>query len=388
MHIHRTTRLCALIVLAALTLRAPLRSQEAPVVHTERVQSGSISRTLKQSGVVTPHERLLIYSRVSGFALSVGADLGDDVAKGKVLAEIDVPELRISIDAKRAAVDSALARIDRARAQAKLKHTVLELTKKLSGSELQRAQAEAEHSVALAEVKLAQAEQKGAVAALEGVQQMLEYSRVRAPFGGRVTRRLVHPGTLVRNGTNRVGTALFELQRVDRMRCRIDVPEKYAALVARGHRAGTMSARLTIPALELEITLSPSRLKSALRVAGSVHPETHHMTAEIDLEGSKDLIPGLSANVEFSVAGSKERSALIPNAAVRATTKGKPFVFIVTSKSTVRMRPVKLGATNGRQVEVLEGLTGNENVVVRGFDSVLDGQTVREVRNSKGNGSR
>jgi multidrug efflux pump subunit AcrA (membrane-fusion protein) len=105
------------------------------------------------------------------------------------------------------------------------------------------------------------------------------------------------------------------------------------------------------------------------------------MLLEIDLPNAGGaLIPGLfgKATLEARGAGG-EAVVLVPNTAVQAPRRGKPFVFVVKEadgKATLEERSVGLGLSDGTRIEVLSGLEPGERLVVRGSGGLARGQEV------------
>lgn len=366
----------------------------------ERVEKGRLERVLRQPATLKPFEKVTVHARATGYAREVRADIGDEVEAGAVLVELEIPEMKADLAAAEAKVGTTEAMVEKAEANVAFKKSLLELTRNLhekaGRTKFQLDEAEAEWKLARAEHQLAEARRKEAEAKLLRVETLLDYGRVRAPFAGVVTRRHVDTGALVRGGAVSDATPLFEVERIDKLRCRIDIPEREALLVLESSKEGTLSATVSVDALggrELEFT--PQELaEKGIRFARSLHAESHHMLAEIHIpnEGGR-FIPGLFAKATLVARGAaKDETILVPNPAIRAPRGEEPFVFVVAGKedgrATLEKRPVELGATDGSRIEVLRGLEAGEEVVVRGAGGLLDGQEVVARSTSSGEAGR
>jgi len=235
--------------------------------------------------------------------------------------------------------------------------------------------------MAAAEAKKAEAEANG-----QKLRVLVGFGNIKAPFTGVVTERKIDPGALVRGGLDGAATELLTLERDDRLRCRIEIPEQDAKLVLTARRRGGLGVKITLGTSGEEIELSPADLAGGgAHFALSLHPQSHHMLAEIELDNSSlNLRPGYFGKASFSIVPTDDsaRSFVIPNTALRAPRKGRPHVFVVSSNSgegIVRRLDVTPGATDGRNIEVsplgdgkLEGLW----VVVRGGADLRGGEKV------------
>ena len=117
------------------------------------------------------------------------------------------------------------------------------------------------------------------------------------------------------------------------------------------------------------------------RTASSIDAGTRTMQVEIALP-NKDgaLLPGAFVNVELATAPSG--TLAVPSNVLLFRSQGV-FVAKVDGGGTVRMQPVRVGRNYGETVEVLEGLQGNESLVLNPADSLADGDKVQVVADAK-----
>ena len=183
---------------------------------------------------------------------------------------------------------------------------------------------------------MAEAKADSAEADRKQTAALLDYTKIKAPFDGVVTRRNVDIGWLVQAPTGAAPAApLFVEDRTDTVRVFLDVPEADAAQVADG-----MPARVRVQALqEQEFSGRVTRSSYVLdNQARTLH-------AEIDLPNSDGrLRPGLYAVARLTVE--RPGALMLPAAAV-LTQDDQPAVMRVESGKAVRT-PVKLGVTAGR----------------------------------------
>jgi multidrug resistance efflux pump len=313
---------------------------------------GAPTEMIQLPGQVKADEEAELGARVPGYIQKVQVDVGDQVRKGQVLAELSVPELEADLKGKEAVAAQAEAEVERARlgcqvaeagllaararvaeAGAGLKRAQAafrrwqaesERLKQLANKQVidrqaleeasrqlqaaQAALAEAEARVKAAEAaeaesaarrEQAQAEAKVVQARLlvarAGVQQaevLLQYAQVRAPFDGVVTWRGAMTGSLAGLAPGTKPETLFRVARIDRVRIVVQVPEADAPRVSKGARAIVRVA-----------ALSGREYRGLLtRTAAALDPARRSLSAEIDLENARgELLPGMSVTVTIAV---------------------------------------------------------------------------------------
>ncbi|MBI4603469.1 MAG: efflux RND transporter periplasmic adaptor subunit [Planctomycetes bacterium] len=357
------------------------------MVLTRAVERGRLERVVRQAAALYAFEEVAVFAKISGYAREVKADIGDRVEAGQVLVSLELPEHEADLLGARAEVKTAEAQVKRSTAAVSLKRAVHELTKSLFEKEgrtrFQLEEAQADLELSMAELELARAKLEEAGARVTRVAALVEFGQVRAPFAGIITQRLVDTGALVRAGGSGDARPLFVVQRTDKLRCRVEIPERDVVLVLGAARAKTLFVRLVLDALPGEVfELNPEEIAAgAGRFAKAVHPESHHMLAELDIPNADEkLLPGLYGKATLEARGvAGEAVVLAPNTAMHAPRGGKPFVFVVKEedgKTRLEERPVGLGLTDGTLTEVLSGLEPGERVVVRGGGGLVRGQEV------------
>lgn len=356
--------------LAALGL-APRAAQEAELVTTTKAVADArrvvtvakptregATYELRLPGSTAAVQAAVLHARTSGYLKAFAVDIGDRVAAGQVLAEIESPEVDEQLNEARATLTQRQADLELATFQ-------LERIKALHAQQV-AAQTELEerireHNAATASVKVAQA----VVSRLEKEQA---YQKVVAPFDGVVTQRNVELGSLVTAGSSAGITPLFRIEQNNVLKVFVDVPQSAAPSVAVGQ------------AVTVEIREFPGRKfeGKVVRTAGSVDPATRTLRTEIHLPNPKgDLLSGVYAQVHLGVRDPR-RPVRIPAAALVVNADG-PQVVSVDEKNMLRRQPVTLGRDFGKEVEVTGGLSGEERLVVNPRDDLRDGDRV-EVR--------
>src|SRR5260370_23133434 len=212
-------------------------------------------------GDVRAFEETKIYARADGYLLKWNSDIGGKVEGGKVLAEIDTPELDQELNQSRAALAQAQANVMLARSSAERWQGLLK-SRAVSQQEVD------EKTSALA---AREADVKAAEAVVARLEKLSSFKEVRAPFSATITRRHVDTGALIRAGGN--GSALFELAQTDTLRVQVNVPQAYLRDIAVG-------SPVAIVVAEYPARTFPGKV---LRTGGAFDVVTRTMLTEIEV---------------------------------------------------------------------------------------------------------
>ncbi len=219
---------------------------------------------------------------------------------------------------------------------------------------------QAEAAVASAQAKLAQARDEH-----ERRKVVLGYTTVEAPITGRVAKRHIYAGILVKPGM-----PIVDLQDLSRVRVQAKVAEKDLAKV----RVGT-EAVVTFPALPEGRNKVNARVTT---VFPQLDPVTRTTTIEMLVPNPGELIkPDMYAVVDFVLAR-QPKAVTIPRVAVERDLQGQPKVFVTDGVSAMP-RAVQLGIASGDRVEVLDGVKDGEMVIYKGQRGLVEGQQVNIV---------
>jgi RND family efflux transporter MFP subunit len=202
----------------------------------------------------------------------------------------------------------------------------------------------------------------------------LGYTRVTAPFDGRIDRRLVDPGNLVGSGTS---TVLAEISQTDPLYVYFTVSETDAAPLMQKlvpHRAGEKPLRhpvfIGLAGDEgyphegyLDFTATSISTTTGTLLVRGVLPNA-----------DGQLLPGQFARVRVPLR-EKKSALLVPKVAVGLDQLGS-FVFVVDEKNIVERRSVRTGVSEDGMYSIDEGLTGDERVIVNGLVRSAPGRPV------------
>jgi RND family efflux transporter MFP subunit len=412
-------------------------------VTTVKPERKTITRQTREPGQIEAFQRTPLYAKVAGFVRRFHVDIGDHVQgpyydksgqptrRGQLLAEISIPELDQELLEKEAAVDQVEAEIGQARAALKVARTrvrsaeaeleqaraavdrrdadlekwsseyrrIVELAKSASinpkvvdetksqlraaeaavrdaASMVQAADAAIDESHALVEKAVAdeaaaKARKKSAEANQARVTALVDYQRVEAPFDGTVSERNTDEGHFVQPAEAAQARPLFTIVRTDSVRIFVDVPDTDATMVDRDDRV----------IVQVD-ALGKRRFPGTVaRTSWALDPSTRTLRTEIDvLNENGELRPGMYAFATIILAEHPDVLA-IPLSAVR-TENDKSSCFCLVAGKLVQT-PISLGLSDGKDVEVVSGLTGEEEVVEKNAPTLADGKAAVVAKSDK-----
>jgi RND family efflux transporter MFP subunit len=326
-----------------------LEKEVVNVVHPEKSQAA----TLQVPGQLSAYTDAPIYAQTSGYLKSWSFDIGAKVKANDILGEIDTPE-----------VDQALAQ---AKAQLKTDQSSLQLAEVT----YRRYQLLFVQKVLDAQTRDTSAdtyeEDQAKVAAdqanIDRLNALEAFRLLRAPFDGIVTARDVDVGAYVANGS---GNQLFRVALTSPLRIYVNVPQRDAQLVKIG-----MEADLTLPQF-------PNRTFRAhvTNTAEAVDPTSRSLLTQLQIpNASGELLPGAYAEITFKFADDS-RFLTIPENTLLFRREG-PAVGIVLPDGKVELRNITINRDFGNKLEVSEGLSVSDQVILNPSDNLTDGASVK-----------
>lgn len=306
-------------------------------------------------GSLQAYEESPIYARTSGYLVRWYKDIGSRVTKGELLAKIDTPEVDQELNQTRAARQQIVAQLDLAKISAD-RWEALRKTDSVSAQEADQQ---------TSGYKQAQANLASADANVRRLEQLEGFKDVYAPFSGVLTKRTVDPGALINAGAGAAGRELFDIARVDPLRVYTSVPQAYAPFIKVGEK--TTVTLQEFPGEKFQATVT--------RTAESIDPATRTLLTEVDVPNKNGrLLPGSFGEVHFAV-GSNVNKVTVPVNTMLFRAQG-PQVAVVGSDGKVQLRPINIGRDYGTALEILGGVSPDEQIVVNPPDSLESGQQV------------
>lgn len=351
----RSLPACLLLALACL----PAASAADPPRVEYRLPEPAVAGSQRNfAGLVVAPDSATLAPAVGGIVRKVHADVGDRVARGALLLELDDELAQLELDRARAA--ESAARVAHAEAM-RLHAEARELARRgdFSASQLQALAAQA--ATAEAQLALAVAERRRAEA-------LLARHRLHAPFAGSVTFRAAAPGAHLSAGDD-----AFRLVADSPLTVRVHLPQDAAGRIAAG-----AAAEIALPGMTM-VPISGT----VEAISAAADPTSGTAVARIRPQaGSEALRPGQSVRVTVTIPPARAALA-IPATAVRELPDGGHYVWLVVPTpdgAIAQRRRVELAALPDEQALVVAGLSTDERVVVRADGELRDGQAVHAER--------
>ncbi|MBD8614056.1 MdtA/MuxA family multidrug efflux RND transporter periplasmic adaptor subunit [Pseudomonas putida] len=339
-------------------------SAEPTPVRVADVVTGDFPVYYKALGTVTATNTVNVRSRVAGELIKVNFQEGQRVKAGDLLAEIDPRTYEIALQQAQGTL---------AQNQAQLKNAQLDL-QRYKGLF-------AEDSIARQTLDTQQAlvgQYQGTIqtnqAAVNDAKLNLDFTRIRAPIAGRLGLRQLDIGNLVAaNDTS----ALVVITQVQPITVAFTLPESELTPVLARYRSG---AKLTVEAWDRGDTR-----KQATGVLGSLDNQIDTTTGTLKFKArfenqDEALFPNQFVNVRL-LSDTLKGVVLVPSAAVQYGVDGT-FAYAMDGTDKVKIRQLKVGATDGSQTVVEQGLAQGDRVVLEGTDRLRDGSRVEVVEDS------
>jgi RND family efflux transporter MFP subunit len=344
-------------VLARNALGRETARDALPSVMTTTAHRSDVGEELVLPGTVQAFVEAPIYARTNGYLKAWRTDIGTEVKKGQLLAEIDAPEVDQQLS-------QAEADLQTARANENLSSSTNKRWQGLLSTESVSRQ-DADEKAGDAAAKKAAVD--SAAANVARLRDLESFKRVVAPFDGIVTARNTDIGALINAGQSS-GSELFRVADIQRLRIYVQVPEAYAAVAK--------------PGLEAQLKFAEQANKTfvarTVRTSNALDPTLRTLQVELQLDNAnRDVLPGAYAEVHFKLTGNAEALRLPANTVLFRAAGLQ--VATVDGASHVKLKSIVQGRDFGNTIEVLSGIEADDRVVVNPPDSITDGASVRIV---------
>ena len=275
-----------------------------------------------------------VSAQTAGRVVAIEYDVNDFVPAGAVILRLRATEQRAGLSQAQAALTEATAR----EAEARARHgRIADMHARNVVPKAMLDEATANRDAAVARLQAARA-------ALSSAREGLDYTEVRAPYAGIVTRRHVEVGESVAPGTPLVSGLSLQYLRVG-----VDIPQRVVEQVRRIGKAAVYVDDRRVPASKLTIFPVATQQSNTFR-------------ARVDLpENAADLYPGMFVKVGF-VVGEAERLMLPASAVVRRSEVAA--VYVHTQAGRTALRQVRLGHRIDSRYEVAAGLVAGDRVAI------------------------
>lgn len=359
---HRRIGLLALTAFIAALIWAvssAFTSEEAPAYQTAEATRGDLKLSITASGSMQAKDYVDVGAQVSGQLEKVFVEVGDEVERGELLAEIDATLLKAQVEAQQARLDELNAQLAQQKADAELAAQQHARNKRLFASkavseDTVQVSAAAE-KVAIARVQALEAQIRATRSDLEADEANLNYTKIYAPITGTVVSQTSLEGQTL--NANQTAPTILRISDLSVMRVSAEVSEADVVKLTPG-----------MPVYFTTLGLPDRRWQGTLR---QVLPEPEVLNdvvlykALIDVANEDGvLLPQMTAQV-FFVEGAAANAVLVPSSAVITTggTGGKVLIPAGNGRPPEERR-VEIGLQGRMQTEILSGLEEGEKVIL------------------------
>jgi len=398
----RNSYLSALLMLALLPLSGCYRKAQVAADQPVPVRVRAPNRvrqpvSVAVSGTVEANVSAQGAFQIAGRVAKVFAEEGQAVSKGQVLAELDSTDYSNAYDAAQGQADAARAVDDKAQAgprsqelaQARIdyeqwqdQYTRMKFLydhKSLPANDFKKIEAGyqaaqqrydmARQGTRAEDKEAATGQSHAAAAQLHEAQKRLGDTRLRAPISGFVGMRHIDVGDTVG-----AGIPVISVLDLDPVKVRVAIPESEIGKVQKGARA-----TVTVPSLDQK------QFEGKVESVGvSADPASRTYSAKIAVPNAARLLREGMVSEARVFSPAMTDAITVPGGAIVHDAQGVTQVYVYSpERQRVYARRVDVGGPIGDEVEILSGLTGNEQVVVAGQQNVREGSPARIVGGGK-----
>jgi RND family efflux transporter MFP subunit len=363
----------SLIVLVALAAgcekEKPAAVPVVPVVTVSQPIRRMSQECIEATGNISADKTVQLCSQVRGYLDNTLFKAGDRVKAGQLLFQIDPRPFQANVDVAKA--DLAVAAAQLALAEAKLSRMEAAL-KANSISEVQVIEQRADRDKAKADVERCKA-------SLESANLQLDYTRITAPFDGRLDVDNPKKGALIDPQTTVMTTitddsivyAYFNVSEYDLLRVR------------KANRSSPQVASGKVPPIPVYVGLAGETGYPHEGVLDYVAPQVDRATGTIQVRArfenaDRELLGGYFVRVRMPVTAPKEYLMVAERAL--GQDQGQRYALVVSGKNIVEYRPVELGPLEAGLCAVEAGLSADDWVIVNGLQRVRPGVQVAPQR--------
>ncbi len=328
-------------------------NNEAPIEKVQVEVSKALTelpKSISFKGKVNSAKTTNIRTRGSSFVEDVFVKTGDRVTKGDLLIVLNNTDLQ----AKKAQVTAQLTQIN-----AQLQNTQRDVERY---ENLRSKQSISEKELENIKLQLAsvKAQKQAAIQQLKEIDSELKYFEIKAPFNGIITSKNINKGDLANPQQ-----ILLQIEGKDAYEVKVSVSERDIRNFQRGD-----SAQVFIENLNISLDAIISEVSSSSINSGG----QYHITARITSTENQPLYAGMNANLQLST-DQKSTGIFVPQSAImrRGELKG---LYVVSQQNTALLRWVRVGEKINNHVEVISGLTANEEFITSASSKLYNGISI------------
>lgn len=346
-------------------------SPPPPKVTVSQPSSRDVVEWEEYTGRLEAAESVEVRARVNGYLQSIHFKDGGIVKKGDLLFVIDPRPYQAELERAKADLALAMAKFERTEKDLARAQKLLQV----------RAASQEEVDTRVAEQRQAQESVQAARATVNAAQLNVDFTQVRAPINGRISRYFISVGNLINGGTTQ-STLLTTIVSLDPIYCYFEADErsylKDMRLLRGGERPNGREGRQ--PAYVGLVDEEGFPHKGYIDfVDNRLDPNTGTITGRAVLPNPDLLLaPGLFARLRIA-ASSKYKALLLPPEAI-GSDLSQQFVFVVDDQNLAQYRKVTVGPIIDGWRVVRDGLQPEDWVIVKGVQRARTGARVDPIK--------
>ena len=343
-----------IVMRGANTRTLQQRADEAAQLTVRVVQPEKAPTTipLQLPGETRAYADAPIFAQTSGYVKKWNFDIGARVKADEVLAEIDTPEVDQQFN-------QAKAQLGQSRAALVLSEATFKRDQDLFNRRVISAQ---DFDNVSADLQVRQATVAADQANVDRLNALEAFKLVRAPFNGVVTQRNTDIGAYVAAGS---GTQLFRMAQTSPLRVYTNVPQNFSQFVKTGTKA------------DLTLNELPGRKFPAqvVNTANAIDPASRTLLTQLEVPNETgELLPGAYVQVILKLEGDTH-TVTVPSNALLFRSEGAA-VGVARPDGTVEIRKITISRDLGDRLEVSQGISDTDQVILNPSDGLADGMKV------------
>ncbi|MBK3478781.1 efflux RND transporter periplasmic adaptor subunit [Pseudomonas sp. MF6751] len=371
---------CLIPIVAFATWQGLTPGRDA--LATVTVTRADIENSVTALGTLQPRRYVDVGAQASGQIRKIHVEAGDQVQEGQLLVEIDPATQKAKLDASRYAIENLQAQLQEQKAQHQLAHQKYQRQQRLSAGNATREEdvqtAKAELRATQARVQMFQAQIRQAQASLRSDEAELGYTRIYAPMTGTVVAVDARVGQTL--NAQQQTPLILRIAKLSPMTVWAEVSEAdighvkpgmsaYFTTLSGGSRRWTSTVRqiLPIPPKPLNETQG-SGSPSSTSKSGTGRVVLY--TVLLDVDNADNALMAEMTTQVFFVASQVKDALSVPVAALQSVPGSAAQIARVVAKNgAIEDREVRLGISDRLRVEVLEGLSEGDHLLIGPVDS-------------------
>jgi len=345
-----------LLVSCGKEKKEAIRNEPEIPVKVSGIATENSSEFVTASGKIEAENSADLSTRMMGYVTKVHVKVGQKVNGGQLLVSINNTDLQ----AKKAQVEASILQATAGYNNAKKDY------ERFTALFAQQSASQKELDDMTSRYEMAKATLEGAKQMRNEVMAQFSYSNIKAPFSGIVTNTHIKEGDMANPGM-----PLVSIEGVSKMQVTALVSESDIDKIKSG-----MAVKINIKSINKEVTGNVSEVSMSAKNTGG----QYLVKVNID-KTDKSILSGMFVNVQFPVANNSQTTknqsdkVLVPVSAL--VYQGQlTGIYTIGHKNIVILRWLRIGKTFGNQVEVLSGLSANEQYIVSANGKLYNGAKV------------